>query len=91
MLFDADNHACRFGRMLLFGIRLAARKEADIDLANQGSAADKTEIYVRSEVLAGAAGFEPANGGIKSRCLTTWRRPSMEGAPYSVASRDEKR
>gem|GEM_PF-2019314 len=27
-------------------------------------------------VLAGAAGFEPANAGIKSRCLTTWRRPS---------------
>ena len=26
--------------------------------------------------MAGAAGFEPANGGIKSRCLTTWRRPS---------------
>src|SRR5690606_35640343 len=26
--------------------------------------------------LAGAAGFEPANAGIKTRCLTTWRRPS---------------
>jgi hypothetical protein len=26
--------------------------------------------------LAGAAGIEPANGGIKSRCLTAWRRPS---------------
>lgn len=26
--------------------------------------------------LAGAAGFEPANAGIKSRCLTTWRRPN---------------
>tara|TARA_B100001250_G_scaffold378206_1_gene367868 strand:+ start:224 stop:400 length:177 start_codon:yes stop_codon:yes gene_type:complete len=25
--------------------------------------------------LAGAAGFEPANAGIKSRCLTAWRRP----------------
>src|SRR3954469_11985510 len=29
-----------------------------------------------SRFLAGAAGFEPANAGIKSRCLTTWRRPS---------------
>ena len=31
-------------------------------------------------VLAGAAGFEPANAGTKNRCLTTWRRPSR-GAP----------
>jgi hypothetical protein len=27
--------------------------------------------------LAGVAGFEPTNGGIKSRCLTTWRHPSV--------------
>ena len=27
-------------------------------------------------VMAGAAGIEPANGGIKSRGLTAWRRPS---------------
>ena len=26
--------------------------------------------------MAGAAGFEPANHGIKTRCLTTWLRPS---------------
>ena len=26
--------------------------------------------------LAGAAGFEPAHGGTKSRCLTTWLRPN---------------
>ena len=26
-------------------------------------------------IMAGAAGIEPANGGIKSRCLTTWLRP----------------
>ena len=25
--------------------------------------------------MAGAAGFEPTNDGIKNRCLTTWRRP----------------
>ncbi len=23
------------------------------------------------------AGFEPAHGGIKSRCLTTWRHPNI--------------
>jgi hypothetical protein len=27
-------------------------------------------------VLAGAGGFEPPNGGIKIRCLTTWLRPN---------------
>ena len=27
--------------------------------------------------LAGAEGFEPPNGGIKTRCLTTWRRPNV--------------
>lgn len=25
--------------------------------------------------MAGLAGFEPTNGGIKNRCLTTWRQP----------------
>jgi hypothetical protein len=25
--------------------------------------------------MAGAPGFEPGNGGIKIRCLTTWLRP----------------
>ncbi len=27
--------------------------------------------------LAGAPGFEPGNGGIKIRCLTTWLRPIL--------------
>jgi hypothetical protein len=34
--------------------------------------------------LAGAAGIEPANAGIKSRCLTAWRRPNKEFALYIV-------
>src|SRR6266478_8975754 len=29
----------------------------------------------RPDWLAGAPGFEPGNGGIKIRCLTTWLRP----------------
>ena len=28
--------------------------------------------------VAGAAGIEPANAGIKIRCLTAWRRPILE-------------
>ena len=32
--------------------------------------------------LAGVEGFEPPNGGIKTRCLTTWRHPSSRcGVP----------
>src|SRR5262245_31684896 len=28
--------------------------------------------------VAGAPGFEPGNGGTKTRCLTTWLRPTTE-------------
>src|SRR3954466_2311303 len=38
------------------------------------------QVWARRRGLAGAAGFEPANGGIKSRCLTTWRRPNGKRA-----------
>jgi len=31
-----------------------------------------------TEELAGVEGFEPPNGGIKTRCLTTWRHPSSQ-------------
>ena len=31
-------------------------------------------------ILAGAPGFEPGNGGIKIRCLTTWLRPIALGS-----------
>ena len=46
--------------------------------------------------MAGAAGFEPANGGTKSRCLTTWRRPksvvdSIQGGNPAQADWDEIR
>ena len=28
--------------------------------------------------VAGTVGFEPTDDGIKTRCLTTWRRPNLE-------------
>ena len=34
-------------------------------------------VWRRADRLAGVEGFEPPNGGIKTRCLTTWRRPSV--------------
>ena len=36
---------------------------------------DITELH--ENVLAGLAGFEPANNGVKVQCLTTWRQPKM--------------
>src|SRR5271155_5277449 len=33
--------------------------------------------------MAGVEGFEPPNGGIKTRCLTTWRHPSRLHNPSS--------
>lgn len=35
-------------------------------------------MLLHSGVLAGTAGFGPANAGVKVRCLTAWRRPNME-------------
>ncbi len=34
--------------------------------------------------MAGLAGFEPAHDGIKTRCLTAWRQPSVIGCNPSV-------
>ena len=33
-------------------------------------------------MLAGVAGFEPTNSGVKVRCLTTWRHPIQKH--YSI-------
>ena len=33
-------------------------------------------LYLCNNFMAGAAGFEPANHGTKTRCLTTWLRPN---------------
>src|SRR5436305_10781260 len=35
--------------------------------------------------MTGAPGFEPGNGGIKIRCLTTWLRPIRRAGPYRWA------
>src|SRR5439155_11460869 len=41
----------------------------------------------RSQKLAGGEGFEPPNGGIKTRCLTTWRHPSTRRSYQSAPLR----
>ena len=46
----------------------------------------------RLDLVAGAPGFEPGNGGIKIRCLTTWLRPNRYRRaayrPFRVRRRD---
>ena len=42
--------------------------------ADHGHGRDQVDI---PEELAGAAGFEPAHGGTKNRCLTAWLRPNL--------------
>ena len=34
--------------------------------------------------MAGAAGFEPTDAEIKTRCLTTWRRPSYSNLQMNI-------
>ena len=36
-----------------------------------------------SELVAGVAGFEPAHGGTKNRCLTAWLHPNKEIGNYT--------
>ncbi len=36
--------------------------------------------------MAGAPGFEPGDAGIKTRCLTAWRRPKMSSALCLLAT-----
>jgi hypothetical protein len=45
-----------------------------LDAQSGGAKADLAER------LAGAGGIEPPNAGIKIRCLTAWRRPSVGGS-----------
>ena len=38
----------------------------------------RIKYELASEKMAGTAGFEPADEGVKVPCLTTWRRPNVE-------------
>ena len=44
--------------------------------ADQAAAWSRGLLSSEGKTLAGAAGIEPANHGIKTRCLTTWLRPN---------------
>jgi hypothetical protein len=58
-----------------------------------GEGVRRTAARIFVEWLAGAAGFEPADGGSKGPCLTAWRRPkksleSIGKALVNVKARD---
>ena len=48
---------------------------------------DRSRRPYRTDWLAGAGGFEPPNGGIKIRCLTTWLRPKTRLESLLAAAR----
>ena len=48
---------------------------------------DEDDVFADSKNLAGMAGFEPANDGIKTRCLTTWRHPNCVMVMYLLLLR----
>src|SRR5258708_40140036 len=54
-------------------LTLSARRATSTDSTPQPAALGER----RSRVLAGVGGFEPPNDGIKTRCLTPWRHPSI--------------
>ena len=57
---------------------------------NRGNHAEPGRLMQRAEKLAGAAGFEPAHGGTKNRCLTAWLRPKSQAACIASAPAPRK-
>src|ERR1051326_1834434 len=57
------------------GVALTA-KSASVSLVLISLCAVRSLPPASACELAGVEGFEPPNGGIKTRCLTTWRHPS---------------
>ena len=49
----------------------------------------RTRTACRGSRLAGMAGFEPANDGVKVRCLTPWLHPNIQLAVYDYISKIE--
>src|SRR5690348_2407267 len=62
-------------------VRSAANRSLRTTERGFASFPGKCGTLLLSNCLAGAGGFEPPNGGIKIRCLTTWLRPTTGGDP----------
>ncbi len=76
--FDVSRYAhFDFGfRISDFGLEKTKLKLKTKNLENKKTS--KKNLLVRLKNMAGAEGLEPANAGSKTRCLTTWRRPSIK-------------
>ena len=62
---------------LQFHVAESAELESDTIPGTIRLAGGPQTFWVHSPYLAGAAGFEPANAGVRDRCLTTWRHPNI--------------
>ena len=63
------NRRCRAMSCASAAIGVAAEQRQGLGIH------DRPNFLSDSEPLAGVEGFEPPYGGIKTRCLTTWRHP----------------
>src|SRR3546814_10115355 len=66
----------RTGSRHTLGILAAAKEGALSEYVIEHGSASARSPTVSLQLLAGAAGIEPANAGTKKRCLTAWLRPS---------------
>ena len=51
------------------------------------------QVQVCMLIVAGVAGFEPTNDGVRVRCLTAWRHPNMKlsfQTRFSIADKKHK-
>ena len=46
----------------------------------------KNALWRRETKMAGPAGFEPANAGTKTQCLTAWRRSNLNQLYHTMHS-----
>ena len=78
-----ENRATRPGREMTSNSakptpeKSGPRERARESPANAGFCTHYRKCLAEKDCLAGAGGFEPPYGGIKIRCLTAWRRPSI--------------
>src|SRR3546814_3718667 len=68
----------RTGSRHTLGILAAAKEGALSEYVIEHGSASARSPTVSLQLLAGAAGIEPANAGTKNRCLTAWLRRSEE-------------
>ena len=72
--FESGSSHCSLDNIVNFFIN----KKAAQTLPERGF------IFILQIKLAGLAGFEPTNDGVKVHCLTTWRQPNIYDIVFDI-------